>query len=51
MSDELVSVQGIKIEPNNCPLEEELGMEINFTLTRPLPSSSWQIERPLAAQH
>ena len=43
MSDELVSVQGIKIEPNNCPLEEELGLEIDFTLTRPLPSSSWQI--------
>ena len=43
MSDELVSVQTIKIEPNNCPLEEELGLGIDFTLKRPLPSASWQI--------
>lgn len=43
MSDDAVSVQAISIEPNNCALEEKLGLGIKFTLAQPLPSATWQI--------
>ena len=43
MEEGAVTVQLINIEPNNCPLVEELKLEMHFTSRKALPDAHWQV--------
>jgi len=43
-AQEVVSVQGLSISPNNCPMEEPLDLAMDFTITRDLPAARWEIK-------
>lgn len=43
MEEDAVTVELISIEPNNCPLVEELKLEMHFTSQKALPDAYWQV--------
>ena len=38
-----VQVEAISIEPNNCPLEEQLDLAMQFTCEKPVADASWRV--------
>ena len=49
MEEEVVSVQGLSISPNNCPLDEPLDLVMDFSITRDLPAARWEVKVRLVA--
>ena len=43
MEEDAVTVEHISIEPNNCPLVEELKLEMHFTCHKALADAYWQV--------
>eukprot|EP00965_Chrysotila_dentata_P199963 6179699-Pleurochrysis_carterae.AAC.1 len=46
MATEAVQLHAISIEPNNCPLEQELLIEMEFTTVEDVKDAVWRVRVP-----
>jgi len=44
MGDDVVSLQRLSVQPNSCPIDDPLDLEMDYTITKPLPDAHWQIK-------
>ena len=42
--EEVVSLQRLSVQPNSCPIDDPLDLEMDFTIAKPLSDARWHIK-------
>ena len=41
--EDILKLEGLIIEPNNCPLSAPLNISMKYTLIKPVPGATWEV--------